>query len=154
MLALCRPAGVLSSRSQGPSDGLTRATRVPPYFGISLCWYPIPLAYSYDDLIEFVRFRILSSVTGGVRRSPGALFSFVSDFRLDFLCAWGSFSPALIPFHSPFAFYDWRRTYSTPLSPPPFFFLFSRSEFTSLRPWIYPLFSFSWMTGLRATSLG
>ena len=43
---------------------LDQGNRIPTYVGISLCWYSLPFAYSYDDLIEFLRFPHLSSVVG------------------------------------------------------------------------------------------
>ena len=63
-----------------------QAIRLPQYVGISLCWYRIPLAYSYDDFIEFVRFAFVLRNGGCSALSLVVQLTSVLFFSLVFFC--------------------------------------------------------------------
>lgn len=136
MLTLCRPCHCPSWRSQGCCYYPTRD------LSSSICWHFIVLVSNTflhilnDNLIEFVRFGILSSVTGGVRR----LMSLVVSLRMfcSFLHGVYVLLPTLIPFYSCYRF-AWPASDSIFFS---LFLFFSDRNFNLLPPLIYFMFVF------------
>jgi hypothetical protein len=98
---------------------LEQGNRIPTYVGISLCWYSLPFAYSYDDLIESLRFPHLSSVMGCSALGPVCYCFLLLPLRLQTrLCLFSMHEHCLPPVLISFTFS------STVLQEPGSIFLF------------------------------